>query len=234
MKIKVRYVASGGTLYQNYTFDYTGLIEKNTGARTPPSLTIAADVLIRNLDYMEYHRPFNRPDDSGYETPQIVNGCIVRSHQTGDREKVFLCIAAFDQLSTHFPFKPATGFSQSRGVEPSRDYIVEWSQESLKVVEKGGRVSLTFAYVLGFGDSATTSMMSSETATEALGLLSRQFQGQSFTNNKHINLCLRRNLEYILSVCSVPVSKAGDQEPNAIALTCGDIDSHRIAPAASL
>ncbi|RBR11264.1 uncharacterized protein FIESC28_09148 [Fusarium coffeatum] len=52
--------------------------------------------------------------------------------------------------------------------------------------------------------------------------------------NPDLNLALRRNLEYILSVCSIPIYlDAEDDEEFAVALTCGDIDDHRIITAAS-
>ena len=53
--------------------------------------------------------------------------------------------------------------------------------------------------------------------------------------NPDLNLALRRNLEYILSVCSIPIyPDAEDNEEFAVALTCGDIDGHRVITAASL
>lgn len=54
------------------------------------------------------------------------------------------------------------------------------------------------------------------------------------SDNQAIDLFLRRNLEHVLSVCSIPVPLERDEGSPAIALTCGDVDGHRVATAASL
>lgn len=67
-----------------------------------------------------------------------------------------------------------------------------------------------------------------------------EFKKPSFnTHDAHLNFALRRNLEHILSVCSIPVAESSavaavsDKIP-LIALTCGDVSGHRISTAASL
>lgn len=49
-----------------------------------------------------------------------------------------------------------------------------------------------------------------------------------FSRDRHLDFIFRRNLEHILSVCSIPI---GDGK---IAITCGDISGHRVGPRASL
>ncbi|KAH8749812.1 hypothetical protein BGZ57DRAFT_959328 [Hyaloscypha finlandica] len=53
--------------------------------------------------------------------------------------------------------------------------------------------------------------------------------------DKHLDFIILRNLEHILSVCSIPVNTRTDRpyEDDAIALTCGDISGHRLVTAAS-
>lgn len=71
-------------------------------------------------------------------------------------------------------------------------------------------------------------------------------------NDQQMNYALRRNLEHILSVCTIPIqsgyvwdyddTKTGDndrtktREPDerAVALTCGDMSGHRVVHSASL
>lgn len=53
-------------------------------------------------------------------------------------------------------------------------------------------------------------------------------------NTPAMDFFLGRNLEHIMSVCSVPVPKAPDDKEPPIALTCGDVDGHRVTTAASL
>ncbi|KAK7435814.1 hypothetical protein Landi51_12868 [Colletotrichum acutatum] len=58
----------------------------------------------------------------------------------------------------------------------------------------------------------------------------------SLTNglNATLDFFLRRNLEYILSVCSIPISGPTSGDAACFALICGDVDSHRVATPASL
>ncbi|RAR01649.1 mg2+ transporter zinc transport protein [Stemphylium lycopersici] len=58
--------------------------------------------------------------------------------------------------------------------------------------------------------------------------------------DENIDFIMRRNLEHILSVCSIPLPEPGqdpsdDQEPinEPIGLTCGDMSGHRIVTSAS-
>ncbi|KAK1656448.1 hypothetical protein BDP81DRAFT_488001 [Colletotrichum phormii] len=67
---------------------------------------------------------------------------------------------------------------------------------------------------------------------EADGLI-RRHKTVHLTNNHIIDSFLTRNLEYILSVCSIPVSEPDAEGIPAVALTCGDVDGHRVATAAS-
>lgn len=85
---------------------------------------------------------------------------------------------------------------------------------------------------------------------DSLHCMHKMLRESSFTelklsNDIHMNFVMQRNLEHILSVCSIPVPhKCGkgcqSQQPcpkekeKAIALTCGDMSGHRIVTSASL
>lgn len=56
----------------------------------------------------------------------------------------------------------------------------------------------------------------------------------SSSPSDHIEYLIWRNLEHILSVCSVPVGPKRDGEIQPIALTCGDLSMHRVCTSASL
>lgn len=71
------------------------------------------------------------------------------------------------------------------------------------------------------------------------------FQRVYFAPSPRFDFAFRRNLEHILSVCSIPIYSDADADANAeklpfgwsglpIAITCGDIASHRVASRASL
>lgn len=55
----------------------------------------------------------------------------------------------------------------------------------------------------------------------------------SFSPDAYVDFIVRRNLEHILSVCSIPVTLEGDTKP-MVALTCGDMSGHRLTAKASL
>ncbi|KAI1071714.1 hypothetical protein LB507_005364 [Fusarium sp. FIESC RH6] len=95
---------------------------------------------------------------------------------------------------------------------------------------------VTFIYVLNLETGEVESPPESLKFTAAPEFAKMDVRKRLFTpTNPDLNLALRRNLEYILSVCSVPVyPDANDDEEFAIALTCGDIDGHRIVTAATL
>ena len=95
---------------------------------------------------------------------------------------------------------------------------------------------VTFIYVLSLETGELESPPEPLRFTAAPDFPKMDASKRIFTpTNPDLNLALRRNLEYILSVCSVPVyPSANDDEEFAIALTCGDIDGHRIVTAASL
>jgi hypothetical protein len=54
-----------------------------------------------------------------------------------------------------------------------------------------------------------------------------------FAQDNRLDFAFRRNLEHILSVCSIPTD-AGPQKNPCIAITCGDIAGHRVDSRASL
>jgi hypothetical protein len=54
-----------------------------------------------------------------------------------------------------------------------------------------------------------------------------------FAQENRLDFAFRRNLEHILSVCSVPVAAESQKTPS-IAITCGDIAGHRVDSRASL
>lgn len=50
----------------------------------------------------------------------------------------------------------------------------------------------------------------------------------------HIEYIAHRNLEHILSVCSIPLEPVGPNRAVPVALTCGDMSFHRITASSSL
>lgn len=111
-------------------------------------------------------------------------------------------------------------------------------------LQMNGKIQIALAYTLGqlssenqdINDINPRSFTDDWRASEESEI---HFEEPSFVGDARLNFALRRNLEHILSVCSVPVAEpsaaaaASDKIP-LIALTCGDVSGHRISTAASL
>jgi hypothetical protein len=69
-------------------------------------------------------------------------------------------------------------------------------------------------------------------AMETMFCAKNPFRKIFFAQENGLDFAFRRNLEHILSVCSIPV--AGPQGNPSIAITCGDIAGHRVDSRASL
>ncbi|KAL7788050.1 hypothetical protein V8C43DRAFT_323856 [Trichoderma afarasin] len=90
-----------------------------------------------------------------------------------------------------------------------------------------------FNYSVSSRETGFNYSVSSESLSDAQAVLGKPFKRPVLTQDDHFNVNLRRNLEHILSVCSIPVSSDADGNNPSIALTCGDISGHRISTEAS-
>lgn len=110
---------------------------------------------------------------------------------------------------------------------------------------KAGRLEVTVAYrldLLGSDPFPDLSPVSKENLASAKRKLAYSSTTPLLSADPKLNYRLWRNLEHILSVCSIPVAQhfAANTSHGAarniypIALTCGDIASHRIVTKASL
>lgn len=260
--IKIQFFASDGTVYQTYEF-----IPKGTDSE-PPKLTMNANLLIRQLDFIDGRKTFNEdgPKEKTYETePLKHNKGIKRSHHTNEGEvALFILACSKDRILTFKEVeeeKETEDEDENRGEEGEGDqdtqtngndtetqqenngrgrtFELVWGEESSEQMATKKSLKVTFAYRLELfskrGDSTGPPISAEMIWNATQHVKVDHFGKHDFTGNSDVDPFLRRNLEYILSVCSIPVIAEGDKgEPPAIAFTCGDIDSHRVATAASL
>ncbi|KAK1656301.1 hypothetical protein BDP81DRAFT_19442 [Colletotrichum phormii] len=198
------------------------------------------DVMIRNLDYANRDEAFNNWDylSEGYTAPylvdvcntapDLVDGCIVRTHDCGGK-KASLCIMALEQQEHFLSFAGKSKSSSDKDDSNIGDHVFELklSDTALSIPKNRQMLSIKIAYTLLCGESIVPPQVSPKDISE---ILYSTYESQFITEYPELDFCLRRNLEHILSVCSIPV---GDGEPPAIALTCGDIDGHRVGTVAS-
>jgi hypothetical protein len=118
------------------------------------------------------------------------------------------------------------------------DYIITPDIKASTDFSKNRKMIVTLAYTLTLAiSSAPEYILPPASPMEFLKKLKEPktiLTTPLFPGDKHLEFTLRRNLEHILSVCSIPVGDNSDGEIKPIALTCGDVAGHRIANEASL
>lgn len=234
-EVKIQYLASAGTIFQTYEFDYT---DKSEGMGLP-SLSVPSDLLIKDLDFINSDNEFNhaKPNDKSY-TSSAKGECIIREHEIdAEKEKnttVALFISSFDK-------KKCLKF----GEDENNRYKIEWDDEASTNPKSRKKLTVTLTYTLeriSQRSRPPTPRVTFDKVSNARYQFSPVHSDSpmptnnlpKMTNNEHLDYFLRRNVEHILSVCSIPVTGNEDGEIPAIALTCGDLDGHRVATAASL
>ncbi|CAG1994742.1 unnamed protein product [Fusarium graminearum] len=224
-KFEIQYYISNGVVYQTFLFE---------GAKPPMGLK--TNFLIRQLEFADRDNAFNKAEenDDGYNTelssPDLHH--IKRYHDKEENNKhVALFISGYMDKSALSFVEDFLYSGENEGVEDeSQAYCMVWPEITLTA-------KITFVYSLELIDDKS---IKSPTKTVQIPIPWR-FPGQSISDNPcftelpHLNRLLNRNLEHILSVCSIPVyTDTNDKTDHpAIALTCGDVDNHRVATAAS-
>ncbi|KAL0258643.1 hypothetical protein SLS55_006140 [Diplodia seriata] len=225
--LSVQYFCNNGTVFQKYTW-------KPGGEPLPslPRVRFSSDVLIRDLDFVDPENHFNDqdwgyfrprgsgdsplillhqlPSDSGHGESQGPNG--------GHAQPVAGLIMA------PFAYRKLQKIENKEG----RMHEIEFTQEAKEKFLQDGTLEITMAYKLELKSSGE-SWDDAEIDEEELET-NTSYQKIKFSADRHLDFIIRRNLEHILSVCSVPVSPGG----LAIALTCGDFSGHRVSSPASL
>lgn len=223
---KVQFVASGGTVYQTYEFNFEG-----TDIQLP-EVAMRTDLLIRQLDFIDPSNSFNKhePLDDAYKTELSGKGRFIkRSHHTSTGEVALFIVACCNNELLEF--------KKREDNDADEVYEIAWSNSISTHIQAERALTVIFAYRLEFfprGMETVCPPIDAEMIQKATGRIKEDhFVPQDFNINPDVNRVLRQNLEHMLSVCSIPVIAEGDAEP-AIALTCGDVDGHRVTTAASL
>lgn len=241
LNAEVQYLISGRTVYQIYTFSSIKRMEKGFPKKFP-LLMISANLLLRHLDFVTEgdgtsawnSHPFgqNNADDHYIHGVTRDTKAIFNKHkdcETGPNGK---------RDATLFISPYIDDRSQSVGhIGQSVDYEIILDEQAKEDLLSNKRIKITLAYTLELASSADE--VSNPLSKYALPWLQPKggaYEPPLFVDDKHLNFTLRRNLEHILSVCSIPVRLHDEPRDEAmpIALTCGDLSGHRIAKEASL
>lgn len=232
-KLRVSYLAFQGTIYQKFeVIDKQKNLSEIKAAKYDiwDALTLDPEVLlIRDLDFVNEDNFFNKdpskhPDDlvvGVYETEGgDVGSHILRRHISHNKHFV-LHLQVLDKygMIEFFRKDPSTCYGIRKNSKGSEQPVLE----------------IVLAYTLRQGPEASDlkPLPDWKKFLEADRLLQRH-PTVRLSEDENLDFFLRRNLEYILSVCSIPVHDAGPDGIPAYALTCGDVDGHRVATAAGL
>lgn len=240
---KIQYSISDGAVYQTFEF-------KNGR----PPMVFMPSLLIRRLDFSglpEFSDASKCVDE--YKTQLLDGGkCIKRSHklaQDGHKHVALFVYAYSDNISLTFEepvkskdlaTKKYSGIGEQgkkvKGEVNGKDDDAEVTCYKISdVKEMSTPTKVTFIYVLSLESGGLESLKPLKFIATPEFDKTGASKIRKLTENPELNIALRRNLEYILSVCSIPVyPDAEDDKEFAVALTCGDVDSHRVAAAASL
>lgn len=245
-RFSIQYAASGKTIYQRFKFcnDTKASECDKSGNGHLSLLKIRPDLLIRNLDFVDPVNELNKEGPGAterYVRFRERGNSIIREHSAwpvGGR--VSLRILALDNTdSLEFVSQENPPKALSRARESKSSWVVRSkTRNSDRNPEHFEEHSIILAYTLQLDPIfpklvAEFPQLSWNDASTTIDRLLRPCADHIWSDHPTLNLSLNRNLEYILSVCSIPVpTKLGEESP--IALTCGDVDSHRVATAASL
>ncbi|KAH0433398.1 hypothetical protein CcaCcLH18_05927 [Colletotrichum camelliae] len=196
-----------------------------------PLMIISPDLLIRNLDFVDPDNQFNKPEADNVEDYAFERegNAVFREHRCPKTWNKFgLRILVRDETDS-LELAPQASLRYS-------PYVIRWKSGRSKGAPEDLRghtfiLAYTFGYAHILHDSKRPSW---NDAVISMNRLLEHRQDHTLTNNPTLDFFLNRNLEYILSVCSIPVrSNSRSNRELPIALTCGDVENHRIATAAS-
>lgn len=239
---EVQYFISQETVYQAYTF--TSRDESPTNF---PEMTINAELFIRDIDFSN-NSDWNKQETSHSSHTHWApegNHCMIRMHKivtgrdgnanepTQNTEKAVVL--------TMWPFINDSP-QKVRRKNTTAKYIITPGREALDSLKKDGKITVTIAYALHLASPSEAKRIPSPCLPmELLRKLKTDAQNSepSFANlifpgDEHLDFTLKRNLEHILSVCSLPIGDSVEGIIQPIAITCGDMAGHRVANEASL
>lgn len=244
--IDIQYVISNKTVYQMYTFKLCQ--GSQIFSSEIPTIIINTNLLLRDLDFitreetkeygLEPHYS-SRITNDGYCVARMHSDYLYNRHSDGrnankdDRNIVALFISPFINERPQQPQQ----FSQPAS-EDLDDYFVTPNEQAWNDLIENKTLEITLAYTLKLITSKEEDIETSPVSAADLRKAKQQINRHSpsmvpITIDKHLDFALNRNLEHILSVCSIPIRKVSE-EINTIALTCGDISGHRVVEKASL
>lgn len=260
-RLSLQYLCNGGTIFQRYvlTREMQGATANKTSI--PTRLKLSTDLLIRDTDFTE-KTSFNISNrESGYtfrhgpdrENILVTHVISNESRREMDIEpdgmtdgwpsSITLIIQAF---ATHPPQEGGSSHTTALKVsESGGTWYIDLSPDVQRDIRDSGTLDVSIAYTLHVQCDTEQSKSldipgsdSNKLRAAFSSLTKTAFEQLRFSCHPHLDFTIQRNLEHILSVCSIPTTQGPvndtQQKAAAVALTCGDISGHRVALSASL
>ncbi|KAL7912207.1 hypothetical protein GGI35DRAFT_444719 [Trichoderma velutinum] len=243
--IDIQYVISNKTVYQTYTFKlHQG---SQIFSEEMPTIVIDTKLLLRDLDFMTTEGTKEYGPGPHYSSCITNDGyCVARMHSgylynrrndgrnanKDGRNTVALFISPFINEEPQQPWQ-----SSQPAPEDLDHYFVTPNEQARSHLIENKTLEITLAYTLKLVTSKEVDIATSPVSAADLKKAKEQINKHSLgvvpiTGDKRLNFALSRNLEHILSVCSIPI-RSTLEGIDTIALTCGDISGHRISGKAS-
>ncbi|KAL1622898.1 hypothetical protein SLS56_008579 [Neofusicoccum ribis] len=236
------FFAHKDTVYSQFTYS-----SKRMAVTVPSDLFFDGDMLIRELEFLNPSHKFNEADivDSEYE--MLVgpsSNSIVLSHAGSASEGIHGTIV----LALGFFVDGIPHEIESEKTEPGEKPRFRIKvQATHPEITPERPLEVTTAYKLQRIPDENSFELHLVSIPEYHSLerllVGTEYAKLTFSLDPHFDFVFRRNLEHILSVCSIPIpleSAKNDTEARgsiskpAIALTCGDMSGHRIVTSSTL
>lgn len=244
VSFSVQYFCERGTIFQRYTWEDGATDDANSEL---PEFTFDSSLLVRELDFVARKNIFNSDERLHVREAISSQHTLLIIHDNRDDSITGLSVTpfAFREIQTIIPVE---------GDEYL--YRLDLSEAIRSHYRDFGTLEITMAYKLEsktarqrWNDPPVEPSQLESMASTLSGHINVPYQRLVFSSHRHLDFVTRRNLEHILSVCSIPVPEraangnthsaipfpeTSRHEEMAVALTCGDISGHRITSSASL
>lgn len=183
-----------------------------------------AKLLIRELDFVDSNHSFNA--ESAYKAcgPHgKARNSIILTHDGQNFENINSVISLVVSFFVN-------GEPREIEKEDNAIFCIRGQEGS-----PGGR-TLTFSTTYKLHSSSNPNVQNTPTLLHCKfqDILTEPYAVLSFSSDPHLDFVVRRTLEHILSVCSIPVISHNGGTGAMVALTCGDKSGHRLVNKASL
>ncbi|OJD38573.1 mg2+ transporter zinc transport protein [Diplodia corticola] len=236
--LSVQYFCSDGTIFQRSTLKRENKTDEDLDLTC---LELETGLLIRNLDFTERLR-FNDKSAFFHRSNQfrIENDSLTVSRKIPKNRFEEMGIKSADKhkdvvltIKAYVNGKFQAFCLDKDGQAPT----ISFSEAIQAQVKKFGVLDVLLTYSLRL--KKINENKSADWDAMAKMCQDESYEKIIFSSHEHLDFLIRRNLEHILSVCSIPVAsptpESGDckHEDSPIALTCGDISGHRVGTSAS-